>query len=90
MRGQMTARAGALRAAGVNRFGDLTCPACAINLITPAGMLVAPGADYCRACGAAFLVPPRVARVANRRQGQHQERQAWRGGGWSPRLRSVP
>ncbi|MBM4025634.1 MAG: hypothetical protein FJ280_09535 [Planctomycetes bacterium] len=73
----MTALQVLVPAAGVNRFGDLVCPACRVQHITPAGMLVVPGTGCCALCRAAFRVPPRVARVANRRQAQADCRQAW-------------
>jgi len=81
----MTALQVLVPAAGVNRFGDLVCPACRVQHITPAGMLVVPGTGCCALCRAAFRVPPRVARLANRRQEAYQQRH-----GPPPTGRSCP
>jgi len=53
--------------AGVNEFGDLTCPSCQANIITPLSMTVLPGVGSCPLCREEFSVTEDVANKANGR-----------------------
>jgi hypothetical protein len=53
--------------ARVNRFGDLVCPHCGVNSVTPLEAIVITGVTRCPACRRRLGVPTRVARLANRR-----------------------
>jgi len=54
-------------AAVANRFGDVVCPHCRLNIITPAGMVVRAGATRCIRCRGPFRVSDAVATEANAR-----------------------
>ncbi len=51
----------------VNVYGDLVCPSCGAQLVTPTGHYVRSGSAQCSLCGASFRVTTRTARAANRR-----------------------
>ena len=38
----------------LNEFGDIACPHCGINIITPAEMELVPGVAVCVGCGKSF------------------------------------
>ena len=50
---------------GVNRLGDLVCPRCKTNIITPSCMDVIPGTGTCPVCKVEFLVLDTQADEAN-------------------------
>ncbi|MBP7053830.1 MAG: hypothetical protein KBE65_22690 [Phycisphaerae bacterium] len=51
----------------LNVFGDLVCPSCGAQLLTPPGHYVRSGPARCSICSAEFRVATATARVANRR-----------------------
>ena len=53
--------------AGVNEYGDLVCPNCRANIITPYGYDVVPGIGRCSFCEREFTVTQEVADRANGR-----------------------
>lgn len=54
-----------MKTAGVNRLGDLVCPACGTNIMTPIGATVIPGFGQCPVCRTKFNVTKEVAMIAN-------------------------
>jgi hypothetical protein len=54
-------------AAGVSEFGDLVCPHCRAQIITPAYAMVEPGWGRCPRCRGAFSVDEYSAKCANLR-----------------------
>ncbi|MHC4389218.1 MAG: hypothetical protein ACYS8I_07170 [Planctomycetota bacterium] len=50
----------------VNRWGDIICPNCSCNIITPAGCQVVPGVGRCPLCRHKFTLDALLARRANR------------------------
>ena len=57
------------RTATVNDFGDLVCPACRLNVMTPAGAIVQAGLGRCPRCAEPFVVTRAIAQLANDRAG---------------------
>ncbi len=55
------------RRARLNAFGDVICPSCGAQLITPPGHYVRSGPARCPICSAGFRVATGTARAANRR-----------------------
>jgi hypothetical protein len=55
------------RRCGVNPFGDLVCPSCGLNIITPWYFDVVPGVGKCVLCATALRVTRRIAKKANHR-----------------------
>ncbi len=53
------------RVCGVNRFGDLVCPTCGAQIITPLGCAVKAGWGRCPRCRHRFRVSSGAADVAN-------------------------
>ena len=53
--------------AGTNLFGDIVCPCCGLNMMTPAGMVVTSGCAPCLRCGRLFTVSTSLAAEANAR-----------------------
>jgi|GEM_PF-3282164 hypothetical protein len=51
----------------VNAFGDIVCPACGAQLLTPRGCYVRSGPARCSLCSTWFRVATATARAANRR-----------------------
>lgn len=49
----------------VNVYGDLICPKCKINIITPAGATVMAGIGHCPMCHIAFEVSEKQTKLAN-------------------------
>jgi len=56
-----------LARARLNAFGDLLCPSCGAQLITPPGHYVRCGPARCTVCSHEFRVATATARGANRR-----------------------
>jgi hypothetical protein len=57
----------AMEPAGTNLFGDIVCPHCGLNMVTPAGMVVTSGCAPCLRCGRLFTVSASLAAAANAR-----------------------
>ena len=53
-----------LAAATLNEFGDLVCPHCRVNIITPAGYRVVCGVAACLRCRRSFEVTEGIAHQA--------------------------
>lgn len=51
--------------ATINQFGDLVCPVCKANIITPAGCEVQAGEGQCVRCSSLFTVTEDTAKAAN-------------------------
>ena len=51
--------------AGLNRWGDLVCPFCHLNMCMPGGAMLVPGPGRCPACRRLFTVFPEIAARAN-------------------------
>lgn len=51
----------------MNPCGDLVCPACGANLITPPGHTLVAGRATCLMCSHPFEVSRRAAKLANER-----------------------
>ncbi len=60
----------------LNAFGDLICPACGAQLLTPPGHYVRSGSARCAICSTPFRVTTTTARAANRRTEAFQARMA--------------
>lgn len=57
-----------IKIADVNQYGDLVCPHCKTNIMTPALFEVIPGIGKCEICGRDFEVTDDVALEANSRR----------------------
>lgn len=57
-----------MKKAKANSWGDLVCPHCKSNLITPKGYRVQEGRDRCSRCQKRFDVSEDVAKDANLRR----------------------
>lgn len=62
---QVVPRRASPRPCRVNRFGDLVCPNCRANFITPWHCDVLAGQSRCPLCKAPFRVTTQAARRAN-------------------------
>ncbi len=56
-----------------NLWGDLVCPGCGCQIITPPGFDVSPGWGRCPRCHTPFRVGAATAAVCNARTRQHAE-----------------
>lgn len=54
-----------MRKATLNEWGDLVCPGCRVNIITPPEMEVVAGRTDCRFCHCEFEVDEETAANAN-------------------------
>ncbi len=50
-----------------NLFGDLVCPECGTQIVTPPGFAILPGWGRCPRCTKPFRVTGSVARYCNQR-----------------------
>ena len=53
--------------ADINKFGDIICPHCQLQMITPAGMYIKQGQGKCISCGKNFTVSEEKAKLAQER-----------------------
>lgn len=51
--------------ATLNKYGDILCPFCGLNIITPYGAILAPGIGKCPICGRHFEVTEKLTEQTN-------------------------
>lgn len=61
-----------MKDATTNSYGDLVCPGCGLNIMTPPACIVVVGEGMCQVCNAPFRVTLEVAEEANERV-KHEE-----------------
>lgn len=54
------------KSAEVGEYGDLRCPNCRANILTPPGMQTKPGIGKCSNCKNEFHVTRKIADLANK------------------------
>jgi len=53
----------------INKYGDIVCPNCSLNIITPVGAILKEGRAKCPKCNNQFKVTKPLAELANEIKG---------------------